>query len=465
MMAGRVLYRDVWDHKPPLIFLINLWALKIGDGTINSVRIAERIFIVAGAMLLFWMVHTLFGDRWLAFWAAVFLLIHIYYHDTFKCGNLTEEYGAIFLIAGICAAFASRRLNPRAGAVMAFVSGFVLSLATLTKEPFLLSALPWFVYVAWPHKGKYKLAFLRTALFVIGALVPVVVLAVWLLANGALSGWAEATLSSFTYASRTSGTWSLLELSKTVRAPYMQMARAMVITKIAALLGLLCLFSRSFVRKYQYMPWVIFATVLTSYIATSFGGRYYGHYYMQLVPSYVLFGMCGLAFVQELIGRVKIRFDAIMLLILLWAALFFIDSTNLKKFIQNLAEPAQRWEGSELTTLVLDNTKQTDTIWAASFPHTHLYLDTGRLSPTKWLAVFGEYFATTPYSTKEQKYALLQSDLEQNPPRLIIIGNAALRFFERENFALVKWLSSHYEVVIASDSKAPLASQVWIYAE
>ena len=51
IQGGRIPYIEVWEHKPPMIFVIDMWALAAGDGTINSIRFAERLFAVAGAFL------------------------------------------------------------------------------------------------------------------------------------------------------------------------------------------------------------------------------------------------------------------------------------------------------------------------------------------------------------------------------------------------------------------------------
>lgn len=36
ILSGKVLYREVWDHKPPLVHLIKAAALAVGDHTTAS---------------------------------------------------------------------------------------------------------------------------------------------------------------------------------------------------------------------------------------------------------------------------------------------------------------------------------------------------------------------------------------------------------------------------------------------
>ena len=79
MMDGRVLYKDIWDHKPPMVYLINLGALKFYGPTLNSIHYVERIFSIAGAVAMFFVVWGIFKKRWLAFITALFYLLHMYY--------------------------------------------------------------------------------------------------------------------------------------------------------------------------------------------------------------------------------------------------------------------------------------------------------------------------------------------------------------------------------------------------
>jgi hypothetical protein len=451
MMAGYIPYRDVWDHKPPLVYLIDFCAMKIGDGTINSVRFAERIFAVTGAALMFLIVLAAFGKSYVAFLTAFFFLLHMYHPDVFEGGNLTEEYGAVFLIAGITAAFATRRFDLRLKSPMAFISGLLFSLAALSKEPFALAALPWFVYVAWPQRDKYKDAVVSAGLFIIGSVLPVIIIAGWLLVNDALLDWIKTTIHSLQHASRKTGPLQWFE------------PLAAILTLIAAGLGIVSLFNLNFLKKHHYLPVAALAGVFTGFLAACLSGRRYGHYYMMLIPSYVLLGACGMAFIFESIGKIKKVWVKVLFLLLLSISWFLIDAVNLNLFLNLLAKPAKRWEGNDLTEFILDHTKPTDKIWTPSFPHTHLYVDTGRLSPTKWFIFIEGFPMDSAYGTKQEKMDLLRKQLSNDPPRIVVINNVGMAILEK--YDLTKWLKANYELFLASEETAARASQIWIYAK
>ncbi len=456
MRAGRALYRDVWDHKQPTIFLLNLYALKFGDGTINSIRFIERIFAVAGVIGLFWMVTAAFGSQWLGFLAALFFLIHLYYPRIFEYGNRPEEYGAVLLIGGIGAAFASQRLKGWASATMALTSGLFFSLAVLFKEPFALAAFPWFLYVVWPKKGNWRRVLSHGGLFIIGTMVPVSMLFIWLLANELLSDWINAVLFNFSYALGTPGHASP---SGFLGEPYLRVTKAVSFTLIAAGLGLISLLDRPFVRKHHYLPFVITASAITSFIATCLSGRHYSHYYMMLVPSYVLLATCGLAFALELLHRAGIQRGIVVFLLL--GILALPDVVRLKDFADLLAKPAQRWEGDAPTQYIVEHSKPTDTLWTPTYPYTYLYLDTGLLSPTKWLFVLEHLFVTTADSTREEKLAELKGDLERNQPRFIVTSKSGWGLIEK--LGLAEWLKSHYKIVLVSKTIVPVAGELQLW--
>jgi 4-amino-4-deoxy-L-arabinose transferase-like glycosyltransferase len=465
LMAGKVLYRDVWDHKPPLVFFINLCALKLGDATINSVRFAERIFAVTAVILLFWLVSAVFGNILLAFITTLFFLFHMYNAVILSGGNFTEEYGAVFLIAGICAAFASHRLKGPKSAVMSFVCGLVLSLAVLTKEPFVFSIIPWFIYLIWLRRDDAKKALTGASLFIAGAAVPVLLFVIYLLANGAMSDYINMIAYSFIYAGKVLEGADSFNLLRNFKTAYEIVAKPLVITQIAACFGFASLFSRSFVKKFYYLPVAVFACFVLSFVATSMG-RYFPHYYMQLVPSYILMVATGLVFILELIGRLKIKNAAIILLVLVLALVAFSDRIILAFFTYRMSQPSRRWNGDGLTRFVLTHTTKTDTIWAPSIPFVGLYVETARLSPTKWFAIQKHFFVDTFDSTGEEKLALLKEQLQSNPPRLVVITPWIQPFLE--SCSLMEWIAENYEVGFESKAEKTgmtpeLDVEVWVY--
>ena len=137
LTEGRVLYKEIFEAKPPTIYILNALALSVGDGTYHSIRILERVLAVAGALLVFFIVLTVFERRSLAAVTAIAYSFYASQSPVIEEGNVTEEYAVVFVLARILcvvrAVLRDNRLSPR----FSVLSGVCFSCAVLTKEPFI----------------------------------------------------------------------------------------------------------------------------------------------------------------------------------------------------------------------------------------------------------------------------------------------------------------------------------------
>ena len=89
ILDGGVPYRDVWDHKPPLIYYVNALGLFLGNGTRWGVWTIELISLSAAIMLgirILWVEHRLIPALVAtALWLKAFAALA-------RSGNYTEEY-------------------------------------------------------------------------------------------------------------------------------------------------------------------------------------------------------------------------------------------------------------------------------------------------------------------------------------------------------------------------------------
>lgn len=89
IVDGYVPYRDIFDHKPPLIFFINALGLFFSGGKIWGVWALELFFLIFSVMIAFFSLKKLFG-KWITLLSTV-LWVEIY-SILLDGGNLTEEY-------------------------------------------------------------------------------------------------------------------------------------------------------------------------------------------------------------------------------------------------------------------------------------------------------------------------------------------------------------------------------------
>lgn len=94
MTMGKVPYRDLFDHKGPLLFFINYIGACIGPD--RGIWIVEFVFLFATAFFIYKMARRTLGRGYSLFVVLLVLaLLSIYY----EYGNLTEEYAMVFQIA------------------------------------------------------------------------------------------------------------------------------------------------------------------------------------------------------------------------------------------------------------------------------------------------------------------------------------------------------------------------------
>ncbi len=456
MTQGRVLYKDVWDHKPPMISVLNGLAFSVGGDDTSSIHTMERLFAIAGVLGFFLTVYLAFGRFWLAWLTSALYLPHFYQMFVLELGNVTEEYGAVFFVGGMAAAVASVKKSGRNRLILTAISGLAFSLAVLSKEPFLVIAFPWFLFVAWPRGGDWKQARRYAGVFLLGALLPFLILLAYLGGHGAIGDWIDAVAFNL-YNKAAAGVVAPSNEPFVVRIVHMAGTKMhpWILAVVGALLGIAALSQSSFVRRYHGLPIVVFTSAVLALLATSLGGGFSGHYYLFLVPSFVLLAACGLAFVADFVSNNRVR-SSVAIAVLLVVLAF--DAPGIKEFARFEARPTKRWPGLPISEIVRRTTRPGDLIWAPWKPL--IYVEAQRLSPTKYHFAFEHLFIDTPGSTAAQKLDGMRADLERNPPRVIVLNippgfgrTRAATDKILEQAGLMTWLNANYQTLLGSPSE------------
>ena len=392
MLQGEVLYRDVWDHKPPVVHVLNvaaLWAGErwAGEASINAVRQMERLFGAVAAGLAFLLAWLALRRVWpegfaavaVAAVASVLMTMMLFHPLIFEGGNVTEEYAVTFMLAGMAAAVASRQIASRRGsAVLVGLCGFAMGCAVLTKEPFLLTALPWATLAVWPRRstggttasrstgvppvsrmgvspmqtqpagetfplrhdqhglearathGRDAHATARASRsrhvvlpLLLGALIPLAACVAYFLVNGGLAGWWDMIAYNVAYTSADPERKAFhLRLAANFLQMLVNFSLISWLAFAAAVAGVVGAFGREFRRRTGGLIVVVLADWIMALLATSLSGRQYGHYHLQLVPSMSLLAVFGVAFVVHRMMKVsRCRSEVAGGLIVLVAAL------------------------------------------------------------------------------------------------------------------------------------------------
>ena len=89
ILNGELPYRDVWDHKPPIIFYINALGLAIGDNSRWGVWLIELVALFGAAYIGFKLLKKTLGIFAALFSLLLWLLSLVY---VLQGGNIPTEF-------------------------------------------------------------------------------------------------------------------------------------------------------------------------------------------------------------------------------------------------------------------------------------------------------------------------------------------------------------------------------------
>lgn len=276
MIKGKVIYRDTWDHKGPVLFLIQYLGLRLVPHSLTGLWILECIFTFM-TLWAFYLTAGLFTESMLVRFLAAVLSLQPYYYF-FQQGNCVEEWSLPFIsfslyffvrflktlqlvrweifLAGVCMGF-SFLLNGNLIAVwVCFVPLTALLLLCKKRYRDLLTCALWFA-------GGLLLILLTAA----GVL----------LLQGAWSAFVEAYFG-FNYSYTSGVTWNSFRLS-VLNFAYIDRWFGY----FNVLLFLLLAHERRADWKWCFLPYSILSLVLLSV-----SGRGYIHYGLQLIPCMII---------------------------------------------------------------------------------------------------------------------------------------------------------------------------------
>jgi hypothetical protein len=256
---GGVLYRDVIDRKPPLApLLYALSFLVTGSRRLEPLHLLTAAELAGAALVIAHEVRRRAGSQ-AAWWAAGLLIagaIALRPNDA-----QAANYSQLALLPACGAIVAARRDSLRA----AVLAGFLLGVATLTRQTWLIGVMP-AALAAWWHSGRR----------VSRAVVVVAVTAATVASIGLFVPFGPFVHWTF------SGNGSLLFGSS--QDPFQ---RALVAVEFFVI-GHAVLIALAIRRGWKREDFDLWLWLLTGLIAFFAGFRYFGHYWYQVLPPLCL---------------------------------------------------------------------------------------------------------------------------------------------------------------------------------
>ena len=275
--GGGSLYEDATDRKPPLVpYLYAATFAVVGSTALWSVRVVAMLSVALTALLLASEARRRWGER--AGWIAALLFVGASVAFAPQDGQ-AANFEVFMMPAMTAAVLLAARDRPRS-------AGLAVAFATLAKQTGAATLLP-VAYLLWQHRGRRGLR-LGFAAFAI----PLCVAAV-LVGPGDLVFWAVAGNGSY---------FGLGSATGYVAGLFAVMTLAFIACNLPILWSVPIAW-RQRTRGEDTDLWL---WLLSAALSVAVGLRFFGHYYLQLLPPLCLISAGALVRMRQPIGRATV---------------------------------------------------------------------------------------------------------------------------------------------------------------
>lgn len=339
MIEGARLYADIVTDKPPGTTLFYAAALALFGRSMSAVHLAAAVWNFATAIVAYLTAAMIYGRR-AGIWAALFL---IYFSTNYLTQDMMAANTELLMALPYTAAFyffvralIKEREIGRRVSINLFVAGVMTGLATLFKQVGLFN-LAFFVmhelfvaYATWPQersnrvlwiRQRVKISLTRLTLIAAGFALTLALFALWLVSQGTFSDfWRNAVeLNMFYVSSMPRSLWLRFFVGRTLS--YIFFNASLFFLALWAIAQAAKRFNRDRQDKqdrydkgqsetnnpeYGVNPCLDMTVALwgvASFAAVFPGGRFFGHYFIQLLPALSLLASRGVELVREQLGN------------------------------------------------------------------------------------------------------------------------------------------------------------------
>lgn len=355
---GLVPYRDVFDHKTPVIYFVFFLFKYFG---FFDTWVAGFFMLTVSVF----MVHSLLpkGLVWQQLLIPFFLIVWLRNPLIYEYGGLTREFTA-YLYCIYLFVFFKRRGTPW----LFFIAGLV----TINQPNDVLPLLPTLLYTLFLIKGKrIKNLAIHTLLFI----APIVGVCIWLGTQNALSDfYKQAVEFNFKYYSGSVPVFSVDRMLHSTQ---------LVFDKLGfGLIGLALIAFLPFFNAKPTLPIIALISLMLGFFNAMLTGRFYGHYFLPIGPLLVFVWLTTAQGTSGKKGTVVLSFC-------IWMS--FVVSV----FWSNKAYSFQKQHTAALQTkhildqthgFILKHARQVSGLYLINYsPALPLYHKTGLKPPVKYL--------------------------------------------------------------------------------
>lgn len=418
ILSGELPYRDVWDHKPPVIFYINALGLFLTEGSRWGVWLLEFLSLFVAAFVGYKIFQKTFGTLTANFSTLLWLITLVY---VIHGGNFTTEY--VLPLQFVTLWLVKKTFEkPAFHNWTWFLIGSIGATAFFTKQNtigiWISVTLFLIIYRIRLHQIK-KLLF-NFIFFVCGGLIIFVSWIAFFGLQGILPQfWNAAFEYNLVYFS--SGIDSSGPIRPLIEGIWpLTKAGLLQFAGVGYLIGLLLIsYKKQIVNDWLPLLGIGLIDLPIELVLLSISGRTYPHYYMTILPILALFAgitiwtILSSKFLYDIpeIAKTFLIIDSIV--VFLWI--------SFAPYMYELAFFRSANQQHEIVTAIQMNTSPEDTVllWGAE---TAINFHAGRRSPSRFVYQYPLY--NKGYVNEEMIIEFLDELIKENPRFIIDTHNS-----------------------------------------
>jgi 4-amino-4-deoxy-L-arabinose transferase-like glycosyltransferase len=289
IVDGHLPYTELWENKPPLLFLFFACTIALLGKSIVSVRIAGTLCVAVAALFTYVVGKTLWNQRTGILAATLFVILSSF----FPYGQATmSEHIALVPLVGALSLLVTFRSNPR----IYFFAGILMGIAVLVRTNLAYTAtiLGFPIVVGVFLEQTRSICYLvKCGLGYVSGICLVVLLTFlpYAVTDNSQIWWSSVVLAPMTWASsRLSFLDTLRKQIEPIWAAFPYIDGTLVGASIVLILGVLAFFVVFFLvwRKTPKTKWQALLLLIVFLFGTEVSilrsGVAHGHYFIQLAP-------------------------------------------------------------------------------------------------------------------------------------------------------------------------------------
>jgi len=286
MLSGKVVYRDVFNVKPPLTTVIHALALLLFGHSMTAIRLLDLLWTLGTALAIFLFCRRALKRDWLAAVAGAFYPF-LYYLLGFWYTAQTDGWlnlpllGALLLALPAGGAWTARPLRWLA-------AGACIGIAVLIKYT-AAALLPLLIVVVLVAQRRAVAQGVRASLgLTLGFVLPLALCSLSLLVSGAMPAFIESEFGlvpAYAMVSKSHGLIARLVdmLRVPGSAPQLRLAAVLFVPGLIA--GVFFLARR---REWRYGFRLVGALLATAFVSTFSQGKFFVYHYLPFLPVVAL---------------------------------------------------------------------------------------------------------------------------------------------------------------------------------